>query len=270
MYQTWEAFLVAQLVKNLPADGGDARDVGLIPRSGRSPGEGNGKLLLTLTLTLTQTAHILAWEMPWTEEPGGLQSVGLQNQTLLSVQVHTHTHQTWDNRVSTRWKFSFHSHNTKHRDWWSSSPTDWASYLFILSLLAYSQGHYVIAEWPVRGKNKHREEEHSCKAEEPGFDFESFPQNSPWWLPLTSHCPLLSRGPGTSICSWAHCCLTEQMVFPKGPKLGNYQAKEKKVLSSTTISGIVVFWTFILAFYVSYQLEVFTIRIFTLVLRFCS
>ena len=83
---------MAQLVKNLPADGGDARDVGLIPRSGRSPGEGNGKLLLTLTLT--QTAHILAWEMPWTEEPGGLQSVGLQNQTLLSVQVHTHTHQT--------------------------------------------------------------------------------------------------------------------------------------------------------------------------------
>ena len=36
---------MAQLVKNLPADTGDARDVGLIPQSGRSPGEGNGNPL---------------------------------------------------------------------------------------------------------------------------------------------------------------------------------------------------------------------------------
>ena len=33
---------VAQLVKNLPANAGNARDRGLIPGSGRSPGEGNG------------------------------------------------------------------------------------------------------------------------------------------------------------------------------------------------------------------------------------
>ena len=33
------------MVKNLPANAGDARDSGLIPRSGRSPGEGNGNLL---------------------------------------------------------------------------------------------------------------------------------------------------------------------------------------------------------------------------------
>ena len=25
--------------------------------------------------------HILAWRIPWTEEPGGLQSMGLQSQT---------------------------------------------------------------------------------------------------------------------------------------------------------------------------------------------
>ena len=30
------------VVKNLPANAGDARDVGLIPGSGRSSGEGNG------------------------------------------------------------------------------------------------------------------------------------------------------------------------------------------------------------------------------------
>ena len=30
------------MVKNLPANAGDVRDMGLIPGSGRSPGEGNG------------------------------------------------------------------------------------------------------------------------------------------------------------------------------------------------------------------------------------
>ena len=33
------------MVKNLPVKAGDRRDEGLIPRSGRSPGEGNGKAL---------------------------------------------------------------------------------------------------------------------------------------------------------------------------------------------------------------------------------
>ena len=34
---------VALVVKNLPANAGDTRDVGLIPGLGRSPGEGTGK-----------------------------------------------------------------------------------------------------------------------------------------------------------------------------------------------------------------------------------
>ena len=33
------------MVKNLPANAGDSRDVGLIPGSGRSPGEGHGSPL---------------------------------------------------------------------------------------------------------------------------------------------------------------------------------------------------------------------------------
>ena len=33
------------MVKNLPVNAGDIRDVGSIPGSGRSPGEGNGKPL---------------------------------------------------------------------------------------------------------------------------------------------------------------------------------------------------------------------------------
>ena len=36
---------VAIVVKNPPADAGDAKDAGLIPRSGRSPGEGHGNPL---------------------------------------------------------------------------------------------------------------------------------------------------------------------------------------------------------------------------------
>ena len=42
-------------------------DMGLIPEWGRSPGEGNGT-----------HSSILAWRIPWTEYPGGLQFMGLQ------------------------------------------------------------------------------------------------------------------------------------------------------------------------------------------------
>ena len=31
-------------------------------------------------------SSILAWEIPWTEEPGGLQSVGQQNQMQLATE----------------------------------------------------------------------------------------------------------------------------------------------------------------------------------------
>ena len=37
---------VALVVKNLPANAGDVRDAGSIPRSGRSPGGGHGNPLL--------------------------------------------------------------------------------------------------------------------------------------------------------------------------------------------------------------------------------
>ena len=39
---------MAQLEKNLPADAGHTRDIGLIPGSGRPPGEGNGNPLSIL------------------------------------------------------------------------------------------------------------------------------------------------------------------------------------------------------------------------------
>ena len=54
------SFPVGSAVKNLPASVGDK---GLIPGSGRSPGE-----------EMATHSSILAWEIPWIEEPGGLVS----------------------------------------------------------------------------------------------------------------------------------------------------------------------------------------------------
>ena len=54
----------ALVVKNLPANAVDTRDVGSIPGLRRSPGEGNGN-----PLQYSFPGN------PWTEEPGGLQSI---------------------------------------------------------------------------------------------------------------------------------------------------------------------------------------------------
>ena len=63
-YNDLWACLVGSVVKNPPASAGDR---GSIPGSGRSPEE-----------AMTTQSSILAWRIPWTEEPGGLQSTGLQ------------------------------------------------------------------------------------------------------------------------------------------------------------------------------------------------
>ena len=55
------------MVKNLPANAGGLRDTGSIHRLGRTPGGGHGNPLWYSCL-----------ENPWTEELGGLQSMGLQ------------------------------------------------------------------------------------------------------------------------------------------------------------------------------------------------
>ena len=36
-------------------------------------------------------SSILAWKIPWTEEPGGLQSMGSQSLTCPSMYTHIHT-----------------------------------------------------------------------------------------------------------------------------------------------------------------------------------
>ena len=62
-----QASQVVLLAKNLPAKAGDAGDVSSIPGSGRSLEGG-----------MATHFSILAWRIPWAEEPGGLQSMGSQ------------------------------------------------------------------------------------------------------------------------------------------------------------------------------------------------
>ena len=51
------------VVKNYPANAGDIKDVGSIPGSEDPLEEG-----------MATHSSILAWRIPWTEEPGGLLS----------------------------------------------------------------------------------------------------------------------------------------------------------------------------------------------------
>ena len=84
----------SSLLKNLPPNAGDA---GSVPGLGRSPGEGNGNPLQYCGLENSMdciihgvakgrtrlndfhfTSSVLPWEIPWTEEPGRVQSMRLQ------------------------------------------------------------------------------------------------------------------------------------------------------------------------------------------------
>ena len=62
------------MVKNWPADAGDT-----------------GVMAWEDPLKKEMATHssILAWRIPWTEEPGGLQSIGLQSQTQLKQRKQT-------------------------------------------------------------------------------------------------------------------------------------------------------------------------------------
>ena len=67
------------MVKNPPANAGDIRYVGSIPRS-----QGQED---PLEEEMANPSSILAWKIPWTEESGGLHLMVSQSRTRLS----THT-----------------------------------------------------------------------------------------------------------------------------------------------------------------------------------
>ena len=56
------------VLKNLPANAKGTRDASSIPGLVRSPGGGNGNPL----------EYSCVWAIPWTEDPGWLQSMGSQ------------------------------------------------------------------------------------------------------------------------------------------------------------------------------------------------
>ena len=67
---------VELVINNMPANAGDVRDVGLISESGRSPGGGQTNPFQYSCLENQARG-------PWTEDPGGLQSIGSHSQTQL-------------------------------------------------------------------------------------------------------------------------------------------------------------------------------------------
>ena len=73
------------MVKNRPANAGD---LGSIPGSGRSP----------RVEEMAPHSSILAWEIPWTEEPGGLQSMGSQSRTYVHTQAMAYS-RSWSLKV---------------------------------------------------------------------------------------------------------------------------------------------------------------------------
>ena len=76
------ASLVAQIVKNLPA----MQETPVQSLSQEDP----------LEKEIAIQSSILAWEIPWTEEPGRLQSMGLQRvQHNWAINIHTHMWIFW-------------------------------------------------------------------------------------------------------------------------------------------------------------------------------
>ena len=75
----------------------NARDLGSIPRSGRSPGGRYGNPLQGMATYF----NILAWRIPWTEEPEELQSMGCKEsdttEHLRIAQQHTYHYVIYHN-----------------------------------------------------------------------------------------------------------------------------------------------------------------------------
>ena len=81
-----QASQVAQWVKNPPAMQEMQTDGSSVPGLGRSPGGGHGN-----------PSSILAWSIPWTEEPDRPQSVGVaKSQSQLSDACSTHRSSRWE------------------------------------------------------------------------------------------------------------------------------------------------------------------------------
>ena len=76
------------MVKNIPANAGDIGDAGSIPGSGRPLEEG-----------MATHFSILAWRIPWADEPGGLQSIEVkESDTTERLSMHAQYLFVWEER----------------------------------------------------------------------------------------------------------------------------------------------------------------------------
>ena len=98
---------LAQLVKNLLANAETTKDVGSIPESERFPGIGNGT-----------HSSILAWRIPWMEEPGrpqsmGSQRVGLNCTTNTFTFITFHMRKRWAGILQIEKQWQDHDHGPR-------------------------------------------------------------------------------------------------------------------------------------------------------------
>ena len=88
--QVWTS-QVALVVNNSPANSGDGRDAGWIPLGWEDP----------LEEGMATHSSILAWRIPWTVKPGGLESMGSQKvRHDWSNLAHTHTHSFYNTKIN--------------------------------------------------------------------------------------------------------------------------------------------------------------------------
>ena len=85
---------------------GDVRDAGSIPGSGRYPEE-----------SVATHSSILAWRIPWTEEPGQLWAMGSQSQTRLKW-LSTLGVQVKNAEIELTWWASGEESTYQHREHW--------------------------------------------------------------------------------------------------------------------------------------------------------
>ena len=115
----------------------NAADLGLIPGTGRSAGEGN-----------SYHSSILDWRLPWTEEPGGLHTIcgvtkswtRLSDSNFHALSLLPINHSCWLGKELQLWAKSFLStppHNTL--------PPALVTYKYFLKRIVY----VIICEMPV-------------------------------------------------------------------------------------------------------------------------
>ena len=107
--KAWQPTPMTQMVKNLPA----MQETWVQSPGGEDP----------LEKDMATHSSILAWRIPWTEEPDGLQSMGLQRvEDKSAINIHTHTQTHTHTHIPYGFAFNcLRCYFLQRRDWNGSS-----------------------------------------------------------------------------------------------------------------------------------------------------